>query len=166
MTTRGPCRYCGELHWNADCPKMAEKKSKKKAARAAKLAIKQKGNEPSREPDDSSKELKKPTMGAANLVTTGEMLISEEFFSGGEQSVALASGGGMVSLKGVKSKDKPCEFIQRGNVIQRVGGRFQQHLQLPRFQSIHQAPSNHQPCDSVSHYLPWLAHGESGAQIS
>ncbi|KAL3913473.1 MAG: hypothetical protein SGPRY_007965 [Prymnesium sp.] len=107
MTTRGPCRYCGELHWNADCPKMAEKKSKKKAARAAKLAIKQKGNEPSREPDDSSKELKKPTMGAANLVTTGEMLISEEFFSGGEQSVALASGGGMVSLKGVKSKDKP-----------------------------------------------------------
>lgn len=116
---KDPCNTCGEYHWHADCPerarlkaeKQAKKKAKreqrkeKKAALAAAAAAATKAAEAAAQGNAAPKPTS--TLGSGTktppapsmVAGKGELMISDAFFEGGEQTVAISggdAGGNMV----------------------------------------------------------------------
>ena len=104
-----PCITCGKMHWHADCPERRRVKLEK--ARARKEKERKKGEKDRRGAALSGdvKEMQtdsgssKGTSGAAAVGIASEVLVSEDFFEGGGQTVSLSKGAGLVTLTSLRA---------------------------------------------------------------
>ena len=105
-----PCPECGGMHWMRKCPKILERKKKRqeektarrdkrRAAKAAAAAAAEKEKPPSGGDGGGEDAEKKSESGGAQ-VAVGEVMVSDAFFGGGEQTVTLnRTGAGLAAVQ-------------------------------------------------------------------
>ncbi|KAL3908358.1 MAG: hypothetical protein SGPRY_009832, partial [Prymnesium sp.] len=117
-----PCSTCGKMHWHADCPerrkarleKVKVKKDKdKRALKGKKKEHRGEALANSRKDGEFKDDTPEKKTGAAAVGVAAEVLVSEDFFEGGGQTVSLCKGAGLVTL--VKSSNGRINTLEKSS---------------------------------------------------